>query len=70
MIADYLSLGASRSQRSITLKFTDNAFVMRLLRTNDNGTLSHAEFVEDVPPCVILPHTWGKEEVTLNDITI
>ncbi len=40
---------------------------MRLLRTD---TLELVEFVERVPPYVILSHTWGPDEVTLEDMTL
>jgi hypothetical protein len=44
---------------------------MRLLRLDDNGTLSHAEFVgDDVPPYAILSHTWGEGEVMFDDILL
>ncbi|KAK3905402.1 heterokaryon incompatibility protein-domain-containing protein, partial [Staphylotrichum tortipilum] len=40
---------------------------MRLLRTD---TLELVEFVERVPPYVILSHTWGPDEVSLEDMTL
>ncbi|KAK7444089.1 hypothetical protein VKT23_015487 [Stygiomarasmius scandens] len=40
---------------------------MRLLNTK---TLQVAEFYTDIPPYAILSHTWGKEEVTFQDIQI
>ncbi|KAF2815615.1 HET-domain-containing protein [Mytilinidion resinicola] len=39
---------------------------MRLLRTSDFKVISF--FDQDLPPCAILSHTWGKEEVTLQDL--
>ncbi|KAF5340120.1 hypothetical protein D9758_013178 [Tetrapyrgos nigripes] len=38
---------------------------MRLLNTR---TLRTAEFYAEIPPYAILSHTWGKEEVTFQDI--
>jgi hypothetical protein len=38
---------------------------MRLLNTN---TLKVEEFFSKVPSYAILSHTWGKEEVTLQDM--
>jgi len=38
---------------------------MRLLNTT---TLKLRFFVQDVPPYVILSHTWGEGEVTFDDI--
>lgn len=42
-----------------------STFIMRLLNTD---TLKLEFFLEDIPPYVILSHTWGKEEVTFDDI--
>jgi hypothetical protein len=63
-------VGASELQRLATLKFGNNALSeMWLLRLDDNGTLSLAEFVgNDIPPYAILSHTWGEEEVFFGDI--
>lgn len=39
---------------------------MRLLHA---GTFELEEFVSDIPPYSILSHTWGKDEVSFQDIT-
>ena len=44
---------------------------MRLLRREDDGSFSLAEFLgQDTPPYAILSHTWGadSQEVTYQDI--
>mgnify|MGYP001171526069 CR=1 FL=1 len=38
---------------------------MRLLRTD---TLTLEEFTGRIPPYVILSHTWGKDEVSFEDL--
>ncbi|KAI1630325.1 heterokaryon incompatibility [Exophiala viscosa] len=43
---------------------------MRLLRVDDHGELSAPRYISgDAPPYAILSHTWGEQEVTLNDLT-
>jgi len=39
---------------------------MRLLRTD---SLELVDFVDRIPPFVILSHTWGNEEITFQDLT-
>lgn len=39
---------------------------MRLIKTD---TLDLVEFVDRVPPYVILSHTWGPDEITFQDLT-
>jgi hypothetical protein len=39
---------------------------MRLLKTD---TLQLVEFVDRTPPYVILSHTWGRDEVTFEDLS-
>jgi hypothetical protein len=44
---------------------------MRLLRKEDDGSFSLAEFLgQDTPPYAILSHTWGadSQEVTYHDV--
>jgi hypothetical protein len=44
---------------------------MRLLRKEDDGSFSLAEFLgQDTPPYAILLHTWGadSQEVTYHDV--
>ena len=42
---------------------------MRLLRYDDDGSLSLAEFSQSVPEYAILSHRWEAEEVTFKDLT-
>jgi hypothetical protein len=45
------------------------AIEMRLLKTEDNGDFSVKHFWDDnLPPYAILSHTWGAEEVTLQEL--
>lgn len=42
---------------------------MRLLRTTEiAGCFETAEFYDEIPPYAILSHTWGREEVTFQDM--
>ncbi|KAH7074055.1 hypothetical protein FB567DRAFT_188329 [Paraphoma chrysanthemicola] len=42
---------------------------MRLLYTRDDGRLGWTkDMTKDIPPYAILSHTWGGQEVTLNDL--
>ena len=42
---------------------------MRLLHRKSNGELHVSEdLITNIPPYVILSHTWGSEEVTFQDI--
>ena len=42
---------------------------MRLLSTDEPDNPKLVDFTGSIPPYAILSHTWGDEEVTLQDLT-
>ena len=56
--------------RTLSLAILESGRIMRLLKYNNEGEFSFAEFFgDDIPRYAILSHRWEAEEVTFRDLT-